>query len=739
MKLTLKHSKRAIVALFMAICLVVLAYAVFATYGAYTQTVIEQRQQHLLIIARAVSQNLDLYLSEQLRNVGIVVSTPGFTREFDAYYQNGRDKGLKEYLASYMLSQHQGLSRIYLLDREGNIIFEYNQYPFIESFNESVLNFTTLSDENQSGIGSVFPLGPNRWGMTITSNVYSGQGFLGAVVGVVDLQELYDQLVAPLSARDEGAIVVKDETGTILMHATREMIGLNHLRDVEGLYENSDFSSLNAMLQKQLKYEEGTATYLSWDNGILPSQPKIAAFSRMNLGGRSWLISAEMPYEEAILPVNQNLGQFALLVAAILVLLLCGLFVIYNLQKKRQKLQMETRYLRDINYTLEELHQSREQVRHYEKLHTIGALAGGIAHEFNNLLTPIMGYSEFLKEQLGTDSDYFEDVDEIYKAGARAKEIVEQILPFSRRESDTSAYGPVSLDAVLRDIVKMVRMILPSSIRLEEDFETGGINIWGSATQLHQVLLNLCSNAYQAMGENGGVLTISSKRISHANLPGKFRGALGDYAQLVISDTGCGMSEEMIHHIFDPFFTTKEVGEGTGLGLSVVQNIITTHEGFIDVTSIPGRGSSFWVYLPITDQPVGERPITHAPESKTAETLTLMLVDDDPKVLAYLKKRLMRKGYEVEAFTDAQEALDAFYHTADHWDVVIADYTMPKYKGTTLARKIKKSRPDLPVLLITGLVEKEALQMQQSGVLDGILIKPLDFDELLETIIALEK
>ena len=116
-----------------------------------------------------------------------------------------------------------------------------------------------------------------------------------------------------------------------------------------------------------------------------------------------------------------------------------------------------------------------------------------------------------------------------------------------------------------------------------------------------------------------------------------------------------------------------------------------------------------------------------------------MLVDDDPKVLAYLKKRLMRKGYEVEAFTDAQEALDAFYHTADHWDVVIADYTMPKYKGTTLARKIKKSRPDLPVLLITGLVEKEALQMQQSGVLDGILIKPLDFDELLETIIGLKK
>lgn len=181
---------------------------------------------------------------------------------------------------------------------------------------------------------------------------------------------------------------------------------------------------------------------------------------------------------------------------------------------ERQKLTLEAAYLKDINRTLEELHQSREEINHYQKLQTIGALAGGIVHEFNNLLTPILGYSEFLMERMGPDNEYYEDIDEIYKAGGRAKEIVEQILPFSRKETDSTAYGPVSLEAVLRDSVKMVRLILPATIRLETDFQDIRASVFGSATQLHQVLLNLYSNAVQAMTTRGGVLTVRTRQVS---------------------------------------------------------------------------------------------------------------------------------------------------------------------------------------------------------------------------------
>ena len=170
-----------------------------------------------------------------------------------------------------------------------------------------------------------------------------------------------------------------------------------------------------------------------------------------------------------------------------------------------------------MNRTLEELHESREQVRHYQKLQTIGALAGGIVHEFNNLLTPIMGYSEFLKHQLGPENEYYEDIDEIYKAGSRAKEIVDQILPFSRRETDSSQYNVVNLNAVIWDALKMVRMLLTSSVRLVVKPYNGPINVYGSATQIHQILLNLCTNACQAMEPAGGTLTVAtggSPRIS---------------------------------------------------------------------------------------------------------------------------------------------------------------------------------------------------------------------------------
>lgn len=176
------------------------------------------------------------------------------------------------------------------------------------------------------------------------------------------------------------------------------------------------------------------------------------------------------------------------------------------MRKNQQNLKLEAAYLKDINHTLKELHQSREQVYHYQKLQTIGALASGIVHEFNNLLTPILGYSEFIRERMGPESEYYDDMSEIYEAGTRAKEIVEQLLPFSRRETDSTAYGPVNLEAVLQDDTKMVSMILPSNIRLEKGYKDIHATVYGSATQLHQVLLNLCSNAVQAMEGKGGTL-----------------------------------------------------------------------------------------------------------------------------------------------------------------------------------------------------------------------------------------
>lgn len=729
-----KTAKMLIAAL-LAGLLSALLFAVYNTYDAYTQMMIAQQQQHLLITARAVSQNLSLYLSEQLRNVEILTQTPGFLTQFHTYYETGDQKGLKEYVLSYMLSQNQGVSRLYLLDQNGDEVLRYNQYPFLESFDESVLHLDQLAEGRQTGLGSAFRISPQHYGLTLVNSITDGSDYLGAVVSVLDMDALYQQYMAPLQGTVD--IIVKNERGTVIMHPESEMLTFNYFRDIQGLDTLPEYESLWDMLQLQYQQEEGVAIYRACSGGILPEREEISAFSRMNLSGTSWYISAVMPYSQVVRMVNENLNRFAFLVTVIFVLIASSILIIYGLQKNRQKLQIETRYLRDMNRTLEELHESREQVRHYQKLQTIGALAGGIVHEFNNLLTPIMGYSEFLKQQLGPENEYYEDIDEIYKAGGRAKEIVDQILPFSRRETDSTQYNVVNLNAVIWDALKMVRMLLPSSVRLVVKPYSGPINIYGSATQIHQVLLNLCTNAYQAMEVTGGTLTVATRRVFQDQLPEQYHPvAEGEFVRLEVSDTGCGIPPEMLSRIFDPFFTTKAAGDGTGLGLSVVQNILISHGGFIEAESTVGRGSRFLVYLPVTSQLPAAAAQEESGGGRTGMG-SVLLVDDEVRVVRYFKRRLVHQGYQVDAFTDPEEALNAFRSNPGQWNLLIVDEAMPKLRGTTLLQHMKQQNHSLRVILVTGLVGDSAIRLHAERQIDEILTKPVEFEALAEAVARL--
>lgn len=735
MKFRWGKTAKMLIAVLLAGLLSALLFAVYNTYDAYTQMMIAQQQQHLLITARAVSQNLSLYLSEQLRNVEILTQTPGFLTQFHTYYETGDQKGLKEYVLSYMLSQNQGVSRLYLLDQNGDEVFRYNQYPFLESFDESVLHLDQLAEGRQTGLGSAFRISPQHYGLTMVNSITDGSDYLGAVVSVLDMDALYQQYMAPLQGTVD--IIVKNERGTVIMHPESEMLTFNYFRDIQGLDTLPEYESLWDMLQLQYQQEEGVAIYRACSGGILPEREEISAFSRMNLSGTSWYISAVMPYSQVVRMVNENLNRFAFLVTVIFVLIASSILIIYGLQKNRQKLQIETRYLRDMNRTLEELHESREQVRHYQKLQTIGALAGGIVHEFNNLLTPIMGYSEFLKQQLGPENEYYEDIDEIYKAGGRAKEIVDQILPFSRRETDSTQYNVVNLNAVIWDALKMVRMLFPSSVRLVVKPYSGPINIYGSATQIHQVLLNLCTNAYQAMEASGGTLTVATRRVFQDQLPEQYHPvAEGEFVRLEVSDTGCGIPPEMLSRIFDPFFTTKAAGDGTGLGLSVVQNILISHGGFIEAESAVGRGSRFLVYLPVTSQLPAAAAQEESGGGRTGMG-SVLLVDDEVRVVRYFKRRLVHQGYQVDAFTDPEEALNAFRSNPGQWDLLIVDEAMPKLRGTALLQHMKQQNHSLRVILVTGLVGDSAIRLHAERQIDEILTKPVEFEALAEAVARL--
>lgn len=731
--------------------LVFLVLAMGNTYEAYQQMIVKQQQSHLLLATHAVSQNLELYLSEQLRQVRMLTQTPGFLDAMEAYYQTGEAGKVKEYIFSYMLSDQQGPSRMYLVNRSGEKIFHYNQYPFLEEFDDSVLNLEECVEGSQSGIGRVFQIGENHYGMTLLNRVYGGGGYLGTVVSVLDLTELYNRFVASLSLGGAGYISVQDDQGTVIMHREDRMLGLNYRQDIPLFQELPQYASMRRMLERQYGQEEGTAEYEGFYNGIMPPEKEICAFSRMNLWGTSWYISAVMPYSQAVAMEVGNLKKFSMLFGAILLIVITAAGIIYVLMRNRQKLELEAGYLREINRTLEELNQSRGEVRHYQKLTTIGTLAGGIAHEFNNLLTPILGYSEFLRERMGRDSEYYEDLEEIHKAGIRAKEIVEQILPFSRKETDdTASYRTMNLDVVIRDAAKMVRLLMPANIRIELELEDENANIYGNATQIHQILLNLYSNAIQSMEPGGGVLTVGTRRIHREQLPQtgpEMPGAAAaqvlellpgaQYVEILVEDTGCGMEREVLQQIFNPFFTTKGTEEGTGLGLSVVKDILVTHGGLIHVESQPGKGSCFYIHLPVAGKGIPTQTVVEETKKKAGgHKRPLLLVDDEEPVVRYLSRRLERKGYQVDGYSDPAEALKAVEQNPGKWDAAIVDYMMPSYKGTVLARQMRVLGPDMGIILITGFLESEAVQMWKEGGLDRIVVKPVDFEELLEAVEA---
>ncbi len=343
-----------------------------------------------------------------------------------------------------------------------------------------------------------------------------------------------------------------------------------------------------------------------------------------------------------------------------------------------------------------------KQVRQNQKMQAVGTLAGGIAHDFNNILTAIMGYAELALEDAGSNPNLKDDINEIFTASRRAKDLVGQILTFSRgRESETR---PVELHLLVKETLRFLAASLPSTITLEERIDTTGDTVLADPSQLSQVILNLCANAEYAMRKKGGRLSVIQKphMIDESFTATHMGLRTGPHVLLQIVDTGVGMAKEIQDRLFEPFFTTKPQGEGTGLGLSVVHGIVSTLGGAITVESVPNAGTTFSVYLPVVDQ------ISDVEMAEMEETPgswgkgSIMVVDDEETITRMMERMLGGMGYRITSFNDPVEGLKAFYNAPQSFDIVITDQTMPQLTGVEMTRRMLAERPDLPVILCTG-------------------------------------
>jgi PAS domain S-box-containing protein len=365
-----------------------------------------------------------------------------------------------------------------------------------------------------------------------------------------------------------------------------------------------------------------------------------------------------------------------------------------------------------------------EQLSSAQRMEAIGTLAGGIAHDFNNILFPMVGLSELLQEDLPENSPLQDHVSGILKSGMRARDLVKQILSFSRQ--DKMEPKAVRLQMIVKEVLKLMRASLPSTITINEDVRDDCPPVLADPTQIHQIVMNLITNAFHAMEETGGELkiTLTREKIEAVKID-NFKGSIKeDGVCITVSDTGKGMEKDVCDRIFEPYFTTKAKGKGTGLGLSVVHGIVEKHDGFIRVESRPGSGTTFRIILPcLTDTSSLDAP--HEGQGVQGGTERILLVDDEAPIISMVKQQLERMGYRVTARTASLDAIEIFKKQPDRFDLVITDLTMPNMTGDRLTRKIKQVRPDIPVILCTGFSDKINPEKAAAMGIDAYILKPV--------------
>ncbi len=373
-----------------------------------------------------------------------------------------------------------------------------------------------------------------------------------------------------------------------------------------------------------------------------------------------------------------------------------------------------------------------ERLRQAQKMESIGNLAGGIAHDFNNLLSPIIGLSEMLLEDLSEGSLEYENAEEIMNAGMRGAGLVKQILAFSRQSEHSMM--PLRIQQVLEDVFKLSRSTIPSNIPIVQNLQPDCGPVMADPTQIHQVAMNLVTNAYHAVEKTGGMIAISLKQaeIGSDELVDPSCEP-GEYAVLSVSDTGCGIDPSIMDKIFDPYFTTKKMGKGTGLGLAVVYGIVKEHKGDIKVRSIPGKGTTFDICLPLL-RSTAESAATGDADAMQGGRERILLIDDDTAIAKMGKKILERYGYRVTARFGSLEGLETFRSAPDACDLVVTDMAMPNMTGEQLAREIISIRKDIPIIICTGFSERMDRQKAKAIGVKALLMKPVPKSELVQAV-----
>jgi len=465
-------------------------------------------------------------------------------------------------------------------------------------------------------------------------------------------------------------------------------------------------------MQEIFGFEPGAydGTYESWKNAVHPDDVKEA--DRQTVDALEKGANYDFQYR---LNIESEKGRWRTVSAQAL--------VISN--KNGERIRMAGFCIDITEQKKEESEKAKleSQLQQAQKMEAIGTLAGGIAHDFNNILGAIIGYTEMARDDSPKGSSIAKDLDKVLEASDRATSLVKQILAFSRKGE--AEYILLQPSRIVNKTITLLRPTLPATLEITQDIDTETGLIFADPTQMHQILMNLCANAFHAMEETGGRLDISLKEIDHCreDITHEPHIDTGTYIQLSVSDTGPGMTQEVKDKIFDPYFTTKGVGKGTGMGLSIIHGIVKSYGGFITCYSVLGEGTTFNVLLPVTSEEMlpDKEAIKQIPVGKEK----ILFIDDEDILADMGKDMLERLGYYVTVRKSSLEALETFQNQPDQFDIVITDQTMPGITGADLARRMLQIRPDIPIILCTGYSSIISEEKAKSLGIKEFAMKPL--------------
>ncbi|MBI9088373.1 MAG: response regulator [Desulfobacterium sp.] len=393
------------------------------------------------------------------------------------------------------------------------------------------------------------------------------------------------------------------------------------------------------------------------------------------------------------------------------------------------------RDITDLATMEKEKEEIKAQLDQSRKMEAMGTLAGGIAHDFNNILSGIFGYSQLAQSHISNPEKAKTDIDQILKGAKKAADLIQQVLTFSRKSSHRKQVLPMFM--VVGEALKLLRSSLPATIKIRDEIRSKAL-VMADPTNIHQVVINLCTNAHHAMGDTGGTLTVKlmEKSIPEQD-PSVAPLSPGNYLELMVSDTGHGMDQQTLDRIFEPYFTTKKMGRGTGLGLALVHSIVEDHQGHIVTRSEPGKGTSFHVFIPVTEK-AGAAPGKNPEEKSVSKgTERLLIVDDEPSLTRIAQTFFREQGYSVATANNGVQALERFKSDPHEFDLVVTDMTMPEMTGDLLATALLKLRPGLPIILCTGYSDNISKNRARSLGIKRYVEKPLQMTELGKTVRAL--